>query len=384
MKKKLFFIIQICTVIFAATGFYSCNDTVETGIEDAMKGISIIPNPMTIGQMVTISGPGFANATEIIFPGNVSVTNLTKAGNFQLSTTVPSGVATEGNITVVLPSGKFVIPQNVTIVATKDIYAKSKDQDPVTKNYRVGPNDELIIYGHGLDVIEEIEIPGSGFVKSMNFVKKSESEIKIDVPMGGFDRQALGRVKMITKSKEVVYTTNVIDWSGEGYVPPAWLLLAGKSSSKTWEWDLSKGNCWGKGDFRNENNPTWWAAPGNHQNWITGEGPGATMTFSYKGKKAKDLTLTKNRTNSTEATGFWSIDMDERFDKCTRPKGKIRTSGITLLCGRGEANVDVFEYWVLKLTDDEMLLGIPQEVPTWDYNKEGYGNGCLWVFKVKK
>ena len=551
MKKKLFFIIQICIVLFAVNIFYSCNDTV-TGSGDEMRGVSVVPNPMTIGQKISISGPNFKDATAIVFPGGVSVSDFTRAGDFQLNAIVPSGAASEGKISVTLPGGAFVIPIDVIILSTRDLLATSMDKNPTNGNYWVGPNDKLTVRGEGLGLITEIILPGDLSIKSMNFDKKTDSTIEISIPMGGFDRKAVEPLKLISVNGQVLYTANKLDWSGEGFVPPELLLLCGRSfkvwswdeeipsrvfgnggygsdpgpawwvpgvtqfngtghelgakmafylpnrmeltlangtvykgkfstdmtkgvgtwssgklevvagddqlsivggtfdnyngptkiypkifdfvkltngemtlafqyptetttanfyvyrvredegegsgggavvipddykpfvgeGSKTWTWDDSYPKCYGMGDGKNETYPTWWSAPGGKE-FMTGEGLGATMTLSYGGKG--NIKLTKNKTNGDTETGSWILDMSARYSAgWSRAIGKFTTDKITVLSGRGGANTDVFEYWVLKITDDQITLGICEEADGWSFDQEGWGTANLWLFKVHK
>ena len=553
MKKKLFFIIQIGIILIAATGFYSCNDTINPP-DDIMRGVSVIPNPMTQGQMVSISGPNFKDATAIIFPGGITVSNFTKSGDFQLNVFVPAGTANEGKISVSLPGGEFIIPVNVTILSTSSLTATSMDINPKTGNYWVGPGDKVIIKGEGLGPIAEILLPGGLSIKSINFDKKTDSSIEVTIPMGGFDTKAIEPLKMLTHSGDILYTANILDWSGEGFVPAELLLLCGRSfkvwtwdeevdrpfgnggynsntgpawwtvnqsginnqfgshgkgakmafylpnkmvltlnngtvytgkystdmtkgvgtwssgkleivagddplsivggtwgnyngsnnlypkifdivnltnaemtlafqypeekgtanfylyrvsedegegsggggvkipddyipfvsegGSKTWEWNDAYAKCYGMGDGKNETYPTWWAGPGG-KDFVSGEGIGATMTLSYKGKA--NINLTKNKTNEETETGSWSLDMSARFPGWSRAIGKLTTDKITILSGRGQdGGKDLFEFWVLKMTGDEMTLGVSEQADGWDFDKEGWGQANLWLFKASK
>ena len=302
--KKYFLII---TVLFAASLFYGCNDTIETGADDKTKGVSVIPNPMTIGQPVSISGPDFKSATKITFPGGVAVTNFTKVGDFQLNAIVPTGAAGEGNITVALPGGDFVIPFKVTVNATTDLVASSKDKNLVSGNTRVGPNDELTVNGKGLSAIAQVVLPGGLSVSSMNFAKKTETSIVVLIPMGGFDRNAVEPLKMITRSGETVYTTNRIEWNGDGYVPPELLPFCGRSF-KVWTWDdkAPDDTPFGNGGYNSKTGPAWWTVKYNAiDGQFAQQGIGAKMAFYLPNK----MTLTLK--NGTVYEGTFSVDMSK-------------------------------------------------------------------------
>ncbi len=307
MKKKFFIIIQICIVFCAVTAFFGCNDSIEAESGGGKKGVSVVPNPMTVGQPVSVSGPDFKNATKITFPGGIAVTNFTKAGDFQLNTTVPAGAASEGNITVSLPGNEYVIPITVTIFSTKDAIASSKDKNPTTGNVRVGPNDKLTINGQGLSAIAEIILPGGLSIQSMNFPKKTDLSIEITIPMGGFNRTAVEPLKMKTKSGAEVYTANRIDWGGDGFVPPELIPFCGRSF-KVWTWDDKAPNDtpFGNGGYNNDKGPAWWTIKYdaiNGQHGGAGHGIGAKMAFYLPNKMV--LTLTNGRVYE----GLFSIDM---------------------------------------------------------------------------
>ena len=389
MKKKLFFIIQICTVLFAASGFYSCNDKIETGSDDRVRGVSIIPNPMTIGQPVSISGPNFKDATAIKFPGGVTVTNFTRTGEFQLNAIVPAGAAREGKITVSLPGGDFEIPFPVTIFSTGAAVAMAQDVNPETGNIRVGPNDELTIRGEGLGAIVEIILPGGLSISSMNFSKKTEASIVLTLPMGGFDRNAVEPLKMITQSGTVIYTVNKIEWSGEGYVPAELLPFCGRSF-KVWTWDDLVDKPFGNGGYNSSKGPAWWMPDVNDQYGSVGHGRGAKMAFHLPNKMV--LTLT----NGTVYEGFFSVNMSKGVGTWSIGKLEI-TGGDDLLTAigatRGKYNgtVEVTPklYDIIKLTNAEMTLAFqyPEEPATANFylyrvkedEGEGSGGGAVTV-----
>jgi len=325
MKKKLFFIIQICIVLFAANAFYSCNDTI-TGKEDTMRGVSVIPNPMTVGQAVSISGPGFKDATKITFPGGVAVTDFTKSGDFQLNTVVPGGAANTGKISITLPTGEFEIPLDITIFTTRNLTAVAMDVNPVTKNFIVGPNDKLTVQGEGLGPIVEIFLPGGLSITSMNFKKKTDTAIEITIPMSGFDKKAVEPLKMKSQTGEIFYSSNKLEWNGQGYIPPELLPFCGRSY-KTWTWDPAKmptgafgnGGCPPRAIKDCNFAPTWWVPNVISQMGGAGHGEGATMTFSLPNKFV--LTLT----NGTVYEGKFTVDVSKAFAGWST--GQVRISG---------------------------------------------------------
>lgn len=548
MKKKVFLFLQVC-VILCAVCLSSCNDVIENNDDRASKGTSIIPNPMTVGQKVTISGPNFREASEVVFPGGVSVSNLTRSGDFQLSMTVPSGAAIIGNITVKLPGGDFTIPTEVIIVTPKTNIAIPDSREINEENglFWVGPNDKLEIRGEGLGAVAALVLPGDITIEAMNF-RKTESLIEVYIPMGV--ARLVAKVQLIMHDGSIQYTSNEVDFSGDGYIPPELLPFCGRSfkvwswdeeeefpfgnggygsgtgpawwkpdvdvqfgvhgrgakmsfqlpnkmtltlkdgtvyegkfkvdltkpvgtwskgklevtsgdeqlsiiggtygnyngsyslypkifdiitltnaemmlafqypeetgtanfymfrvredegegsgggairvpdeykpfvggGSKIWEWNDADGNCYGKGDGLNEDNPTWWAAPEGGKKFEAEEGMKATMTLTYAGKG--NLKLTKNKEDGSSESGSWDMDMSARKDGWKRAIGKFTTDKITVLSGKDDGGKDVFEYWILKMSDTEMMLGKSEEGDDWDFEKEGWGTASLWLFRAQE
>jgi len=315
MKKKIF-LIKICLVFVAAGCFTACNDTIENAAYRDSKGVSVVPNPMTVGQTVVVSGPGFKNATAVEFPGGVSVTDLTKAGDFQLSMIVPAGANSTGNIKVILPEGNFVIPVEITIV-TPGVYNATAQEISKDGLYVVGPNDKLEIRGEGLSAVKSIGLPGVT-IDAMD-IRKSESLIVISVPMGV--QKVKAKVQLLLHDGRTLSTKNEVDFSGEGYVPPELLLLCGRSY-KIWSWDedAPKGNPFGNGGFGTDKGPAWWTVGyGSLDGQFGQQGIGAKMAFYLPNKMA--LTLK----NGTVLEGKFKVDVTQAIDKWSSGKLIITT-----------------------------------------------------------
>jgi hypothetical protein len=343
MKKTLFYTI-IFTVLVAVGSFYGCNDTVGTENDGRVRGVSILPNPMTVGGLVSISGPNFKDATAIVFPGNVRVTDFSRAGDSNLSAIVPAGAAREGNISISFPDREdFIIPFNVTIFTTQNLRAESKDTNKETGNVLVGPNDALTIRGEGLGTIVEVILPGGLSINSINFAKKTDASIEFAIPMGGFDVTAVEPVKLVNSSGEVFYTLNQVDFSGEGYVPPGLLLFAGRTY-KVWTWDEKVERPWGNGSWANDTgpNPSWWTLPLASLPGQIGanEAAGATMRFELPNKMIKTLA------NGTVLEGFFNVVMGSVDG--TKAIGKLVITGgdsaLTILGGTYSGNANTKEY----------------------------------------
>lgn len=108
---------------------------------------------------MTINGSGFSDVKEIVFPGDVKVTDFTVVTNDMIRVVAPSGIASEGgNIVVRTESGEEAVsPMVLTLGGT------------VISGYSVVEGDEveggtaITIYGTDLDFVSRIEIKDKEF-----------------------------------------------------------------------------------------------------------------------------------------------------------------------------------------------------------------------------
>lgn len=157
-------------------------------------------------------------------------------------------------------------------------------------------------------------------------------------------------------------------------VPPEWgFLTAG--SEKEWEWDDS-GPVWGNGGYLTDGVPAWWTLPiEDIDDQSPKEGAGAKMILSLRGAK-----FTKVKSDGTTETGTFSFDMNDKAldnDGNVWGEGKLTLKGTTVLNGisPNENNAKVYEYDILVLNDNQMVLSYPEPNET-----EG-GTAWFWVFR---
>ena len=379
MKRKIFLIMQAC-LFFLAACFNSCNDVIENEDDRDSKGTSIVPNPMTVGEKVTISGPNFKDATEVVFPGGVSVTDLIRAGNFQISMIVPSGTAIKGNIIVKLPGYDFVIPREAIIVTSKTYMAIPEFLEVNKENglFWIGPNDKLEIRGEGLGAVAAIILPGDIRIDAMN-LRKSESLIELIIPMGV--ARIVSKVQLLMHNGEIQYSVNEVDFSGEGYIPPELLPFCGRSF-KVWSWDEEVTEPFGNGAYGSDNGPNWWKP--NIDVYFGVHGTGAKMAFQLPNK----MTLTLN--DGTVYDGKFKVDMTQGVGSWSSGKLEV-TSGdeaLSIIGGtygpyNGSYSLYPKIFDIVKLTNAEMVLAFryPEEPATANFflyrvlEDEGEGSG---------
>ncbi|MCD7939735.1 MAG: IPT/TIG domain-containing protein [Bacteroides intestinalis] len=74
----------------------SCSDGDVANANDVLMVNAVLPTKVMEGQVVTITGTGLEKTISVVFPGNVSVNNITKIGNGYISVITPAGVSAEG------------------------------------------------------------------------------------------------------------------------------------------------------------------------------------------------------------------------------------------------------------------------------------------------
>lgn len=159
-------------------------------------------------------------------------------------------------------------------------------------------------------------------------------------------------------------------------VPPEWGFLT-EGSQKEWVWDLSQPAVWGNGGYMGDSAPAWWAVPiGDIDGQAPGEGRDAKMVFSLNG-----ATLTKVKADGETETGTFSFDMTQQIvldDGTVWARGKLTTSGVSVLCGisPNEGGAAVYEYDILALDNERMVLSYPEP------GAGPWGTAWFWMFSA--
>ncbi len=181
MKRKIFFGI----VALAALALGSCQDGPVGGDETSGLAIKVYsPVKVLPGQVVTINGTRLDEVTEVLFPGGVSVTDITRLGDGQISVVTPTGVS-EGELSVVSPDATATARIPMTVGAPRFNTISFAEQSD-------GPGawitTELLITGADLEFIKQAVFPGAEgddvVVGAIDFVRKANNLLKIKVPHG--------------------------------------------------------------------------------------------------------------------------------------------------------------------------------------------------------
>lgn len=186
MKNIFRFFGAFLTVVLAAA-LTGC--TVEEDLETADVGLHIkvfFPTKVVAGQPMTINGSGFSEATEIVFPEGVSVTDFEIVSNDMIRVNAPAGISAEGGyITVRTAEGDAVSPLPLSLGNTV-VSGYSVSEGEV-----VSGGSQITIYGTDLEFITRIEMldedGNPAFIEDEVFNRKGTGSIIFTVPKKVFD-----------------------------------------------------------------------------------------------------------------------------------------------------------------------------------------------------
>lgn len=167
------------------------SDVTETGIK------MVYPDKIATGQTIFIVGNNFAEVTTIVLPGDISVTNFERTGFNQLSVIAPAGLK-DGFVVLKAGDKQYTAPNEIKAVSPSftTLFPAS-----------IKTGEELTIKGDNLIEIKQVILPDNVVVDALHFKRKSDSEIKITVPLGTIN--GTGMVKLVALSGEEIPTANI-------------------------------------------------------------------------------------------------------------------------------------------------------------------------------
>lgn len=201
MKNIFKFFGALLTLVFTV----SLTGCVEEQLESADVGLHIkvfFPTKVMEGQPMTINGSGFSDATEIVFPGDVVVTDFEIVSNDMIRVNTPAGVAAEGgHILVRTADDEVESPLPLTLGKTVITGCAMPEEGVVIEG-----GSQMTIYGADLEFISKIEMMDEDgnpvFVEAETFIRKSSETIIFTVPRKVYEGEV--EIKLYTvDGKEV-------------------------------------------------------------------------------------------------------------------------------------------------------------------------------------
>lgn len=160
----------------------SCGGNDVADVNDVLVVKSVLPTKVIEGQVVTITGTGLEKATSVVFPGNVSVSDITKVGNGYISVKTPAGVSTDGGkVTVEADDESAESAMTLTVGKPQPLRVA-----PLDKEIKI--NECVEVYGGDLEFITKAYFPGADgndiVVDASVFKRKATGSLYIYSPMG--------------------------------------------------------------------------------------------------------------------------------------------------------------------------------------------------------
>lgn len=196
MKNIFRFFGTILTVVLAAA-LTGCS--LDEQLESADLGLHVkvfFPTKVVEGQPMTINGSGFSEVTEIVFPGEVVVTDFQIVSNDMIRVNAPAGIAAEGGKIVVRTAEKeaespLALTLGKTVISGYSAEAGST----------VDGGSQITIYGTDLEFITGVELLDAdgnpALIEDKTFNKKATASIIFTVPKKVYEGTFVGKVYTI-------------------------------------------------------------------------------------------------------------------------------------------------------------------------------------------
>ena len=192
--KKIFKFFGALLTVALTVALTGC--TVKEDLETAEVGLHIkvfFPTKVVAGQPMTINGSGFAEATSVVFPGEVEVTDIEIVSNDMIRVNAPAGIAAEGGTIIVrTPEGDAVSPLPLTLGNT--VYTGCSADPAVV----VDGGSQITLYGTDLEFVSKIEMLDEDgnviFIEDELFNRKSTTSIIFTVPKKVFEGTFVAKI----------------------------------------------------------------------------------------------------------------------------------------------------------------------------------------------
>ena len=180
MKKNVLYYIGLA--LLSGIAVNSCNNHDMENGNDVLAVKSVLPTKVIEGQVVTITGTGLEKVNSVVFPGNVSVSDITRVGNGYISVKTPAGVSADGGkVTVKAEDESAEAAMTLTVGEPKPSRVALLDKE-------IKINECVEVYGNDLEFITKAYFPGNDgndiVVDASVFKRKATGSLYIYSPMG--------------------------------------------------------------------------------------------------------------------------------------------------------------------------------------------------------
>ena len=183
MKNIINYLGALLAVVLIGTTFTACSDNDGLGSADVGLGIkTFFPRKVVPNQPITINGSGFLGATEIRFPGGVTVTDFEVVSNDMIRVNTPAAIAEEGGKLIVRSADDEVespLPMTVGHTVVTGFSKQPGEQ--------AGGGELITVFGSDLEFINAVELldPDSVWqlIDHKDFYRKGTSNLIFRVPL---------------------------------------------------------------------------------------------------------------------------------------------------------------------------------------------------------
>ena len=297
--KNIFKFFRVCLLAAFAASLTGC--LAEDQLESADVGLHVkvvFPTKVVKGQPMTINGSGFSQATEIVFPGDIVVTDFKIVSNDMIRVNAPAGIPAEGgHIVVRTAGGDAESPLPITVGKTVIAgYSVSEGQE-------VGGGEQITVYGTDLEFVTAVELLDAdgnpALIEDKTFNRKSTSNIIFTVPKKVYEGTFVGKLYTVDGQVFNMPELSFKPAADGGYWETQKIMI--------WENDGSYGQIAWSSDYR-------FALEGTNGNGdaIVGEIPADIWSILKDGTFY--MTVSGETFQIRINTGWWSFDSDGVYD----------------------------------------------------------------------
>ena len=225
--KKIIKYLGIFLSVVLMGAFTSCR--VEEPEGPAALGLNLkvfFPTKVVTGQPMTINGSGLADTKEIVFPGDVVVTNFELVSNEMIRLTAPAGIASGGGKIIVRTSNEEAESRLSLTLGNTVVSGYSKQAGESAEG-----GELITIYGKDVEFINGVELLDSegnpNLVKDADFYRKGTNSVIFYVPRKNIF--------------EGTFAGKVHTYDGQTFTMPE---LAYKPAQDGGHWEIQKNILW--------------------------------------------------------------------------------------------------------------------------------------------
>lgn len=159
-----------------AAGLFACSDDAKEEGSESLSVVVFSPTHAVPGETVTIVGTGLDKVEAVTFLDENRVTDIQVTNENQIQVKLPASLGESVGKVTLEAEGQTVTANSDIVIVIPAIEAYTPAE--------VQAGEELELSGTYLDRISSIIFPGNYVVKAIDFNRKSENVLRVNVPEG--------------------------------------------------------------------------------------------------------------------------------------------------------------------------------------------------------